>query len=74
MNKYITWYDIETFILREKYAGNWPDYIVGISVYPDELEIRYAGADGLTNASHTIRDWFGSKYDYKEKKYTWNHR
>ncbi|MEZ4526241.1 MAG: hypothetical protein R2941_10010 [Desulfobacterales bacterium] len=60
--KLITWFDVETEILRKKYANEWPDGITGISVFPDEIQIRIRNEENQEEAVAALQDWFGPRY------------
>ncbi len=62
MTRFITWFDVETEILRKKYANEWPDGITGISVFPDEIQIRIKNEENQEEAGSALRDWFGPRY------------
>jgi len=63
INKLFTWFDIETMILRKKFAGLWPEGMVGVSVYPDGVEVRISRSEDEAEASSRFQEWFGKKYD-----------
>lgn len=68
MDKLITWFDVETVIRRSMFAGLWPEGMVGVSVYPDEVEIRIKNENDEKKASEALSQWFGQKYSEPEKK------
>ncbi len=65
INKLFTWFDIETVILRKKFAGLWPKGMVGVSVYPDGVEVRLGRMEDKDEAVLGFQEWFGKKYDPK---------
>ncbi|GBC62772.1 hypothetical protein DENIS_3749 [Desulfonema ishimotonii] len=62
MAKLMTWFDVETVILRKKFAREWPEGVIGISVYPDEVEVRIKSEDKRESVSLAFQDWFGPRY------------
>ncbi|MEE4355472.1 MAG: hypothetical protein V2I97_03335 [Desulfococcaceae bacterium] len=62
MGRFITWFDVETEILRKKFANEWPDGMTGISVFPNLIEIRIQNNEDKETASSALRGWFGPKY------------
>ena len=57
-----TWLDVESVILRARYAGTWP-YGVHYSVYSDALEVTIGRTGSKDAAVMALEDWFGSRYD-----------
>jgi cellulose biosynthesis protein BcsQ len=68
MENLISWFDIENVLLRSKFANLWPVGMVGVSVYPDEVEIRIKANKDLDEVSKALRDWFGPKYSREENR------
>ncbi len=66
MSRLITWFDVETAILQKKYAGEWPESIVGISIYHDEIEVRVKNQDDIDHISKILGEWFGPRYQDKK--------
>ena len=68
MDKLITWFDVETVIRRSMFAGLWPGGLVGVSVYPDEVEIRLKSENDRKEVEEALYQWFGQKYSEPEEK------
>ncbi len=68
MLKLFSSFDVEAVILRKKLSYSWPQSMVGISVYPDEMEVRIKNAKDQENVSEKLEEWFGSKYDRDESR------
>lgn len=68
INKLYTWFDVETVILRKRFAGLWPEGIEGVSVYPDGAEVRIRSLEDKEDVSSKFQEWFGKKYDQKDMK------
>ena len=68
INKLCTWFDVETVILRKRFAGLWPEGMKGASVYPDGAEVRIRSLEDKEGISSTFQEWFGKKYDQKDMK------
>ena len=68
INKLFTWFDVETAILRKKFAGLWPEGMIGVSVYPDGAEVRISSSEDEEEASSNFQKWFGKRYDQKNRK------
>ncbi|MCK4765300.1 MAG: hypothetical protein KAW12_24075 [Candidatus Aminicenantes bacterium] len=68
MGKLFTWFDIETTALRKKYENLWPESIVGVNVYPDELQVRIRSEENREQVSAALKEWFGVKYNKVEQK------
>jgi MinD-like ATPase involved in chromosome partitioning or flagellar assembly len=68
INKLCTWFDVETVILRKRFAGLWPEGMEGASVYPDGAEVRIRSLEDKKGISSTFQEWFGKKYDQKDMK------
>ena len=65
MMELITKFDVEMVIYREKYnqeSGGWPEGFVGVSVYPDEVQLRIDKEENRSKAEGALRKWFGAKY------------
>lgn len=68
MRRLFTWFDVENLVLTKKYDGSWPEYVSGISVYPDEIEMRIQDNTHKEDAFEELSQWFGPKYDREQKK------
>jgi len=68
MEKLITWFDVETAIFRKMFEGLWPEGMIGVSVYPDEVQIRIKNDELKTPISDKLYDWFGARYDKEKSK------
>lgn len=68
INKLFTWFDVETAILRKRFAGLWPEGMIGVSVYPDGAEVRISSSENEEEASSNFQEWFGKRYDQKNRK------
>lgn len=68
VQKMITKFDIEGVLLRKKFAGEWPEGMLGVNVYHDEVEIRVNSKAGEGESSEKLREWFGAKYNKDEKR------
>ncbi|MCD4675671.1 MAG: ParA family protein, partial [Desulfobacula sp.] len=68
INKFFTWFDVETAILRKRFAGLWPKGMIGVSVYPDGAEVRISSSEDEKEASSNFQEWFGKRYDQENRK------
>ncbi|MDM8548926.1 hypothetical protein QUF72_02565 [Desulfobacterales bacterium HSG2] len=68
MGKLFSCFDVEAVILRKKLSYSWPEAMVGVSVYPDELEVRIKNTEGQEEVSEKLEEWFRSKYDSDENR------
>jgi len=63
MGKLITWFDVETVIFQKLFENQWPEGMVGVSVYPDEVQVRIKSEEVRKSISETLYRWFGPRYD-----------
>ncbi|MCU0288979.1 MAG: AAA family ATPase, partial [Acidobacteria bacterium] len=63
MGKLITWFDVETVIFQKLFENQWPEGMVGVSVYPDEVQVRIKSEEDKKSISETLGKWFGPRYD-----------
>ncbi|MCX6581685.1 MAG: hypothetical protein NT166_16060 [Candidatus Aminicenantes bacterium] len=68
MGKLITWFDVETIIFQKLFENLWPEGMVGVSVYPDEVQVRIKSEDDKKSISETLFKWFGPRYDMENPK------
>ncbi|RLC10592.1 MAG: hypothetical protein DRI57_20145 [Deltaproteobacteria bacterium] len=68
MDKFFSFFDAEALILRKKMSYSWPDTMVGVSVYPDEMVVRIKNAEDQEKVSEKLEEWFGSRYDRDESR------
>ncbi|MCL5045350.1 MAG: hypothetical protein M1598_00800 [Actinobacteria bacterium] len=59
-----TWLDVEAVFTRRRHAGDWRRAgITGVSVYPNEVDVRLLEDEDRKKAKDAISDWFGPRFD-----------
>ncbi|MCU0284847.1 MAG: hypothetical protein MUF15_00485 [Acidobacteria bacterium] len=66
--KFITWYDVETTIYQKMFEGLWPEGMIGVSVYPDEILVRIKNVEDQKLISEVFYQWFGARFDKTKSK------
>lgn len=57
-----TWVDVEHVILRQRFAGTWPNGIQ-FTTYSDVLEVTVSDKSQIKKVPLVLAEWFGARYN-----------